>query len=155
MLEYRLIGLAQFYELAQDLIRDHFNEVASSKEDFGLDFNWQIWQDMSDAGLLYICAAFDGDNLVGYIPVIKVPNLIHAGVRTCIGQSIYLVPKHRKGFAGIRLIKFAENLAKALDAEEFKVSISKNSKSGKGEPLSRLFTILGYKFREVVYSKRL
>lgn len=155
MLTYRLVGLEEFYALAQDLVKDHFNEVSSSKDDFEFNFNWRIWFDMDRAGFLHIYGVFDGKNLVGYAPVMKVPNLINAHVRTCIVQSIYIDPQYRKGTAGIKLIRSAEKLARALDAEELKVSISKNSKSSKGKPLSGLFTNLGYKFREVVYSKRL
>lgn len=155
MLTYRLIGLGEFETLAQELRQQHFNEVSSSKEDYEFNFNWPIWRDLSDAGLLYICGAFDKATLVGYVPLLKVPNLVHAHVRTCIIQSIYLAPDFRKGIAGLKLIRFAEKLAMALEAEELKVSISKNSKSRRGKPLSELFTNLGYKFKEVVYSKKL
>lgn len=155
MLEYRLVGLGEFHRLAQSLVQDHFNEVASSKGDFDFELNWRILQDMSDAGFLYICAAFADSNLVGYALIMKVPNLIHAQVKTCAIQSMYLAPKYRKGSTGIRLVRFAENVAKALEAEELRVSISKNSKSSRGKPLSGLFTNLGYKFKEVVYSKKM
>lgn len=155
MLTYRLVGLGEFYDLAQQLIQDHFNEVSSSKGDHEFNLNWQILNDMDQAGFLYIYGAFDNIKLVGYVLVMKVPNLIHAHVKTCIIQSIYIDPLYRKYRAGLKLIECAEKLAKALNAEELKVSISRNSKSKHGKPLSMLFTNLGYTFKEVVCSKKL
>lgn len=154
MLRCQIIGLDQFYDLAQDLIKENFLETSPTKGDHEFNLNWEMIEHTDKAGWLHIAGAFSGDELVGYALVLKVPNLLHAHIKTCILHTIYISKDYRKGRAGIRLIKFAENMARALDAEELRVAISRHSKTRQDKPLSNLFTVLGYGFKEVLYSKR-
>lgn len=154
MLSTRLIGLADFYRLAQDLILNNFQETGPSKEDRELDLNWDMIQNLFNAGWLHIAGLLKDDKLVGYAFVLKVPNLLHKSVSTCLIHTVYVAKEYRKGRNGLMLIKYAENLARALDAEELRVAISRFSKTRQDKPLTDLFAVLGYDFQEVIYSKR-
>jgi GNAT superfamily N-acetyltransferase len=150
MLAYRIMGLRAFHALSPDLAKAHFTEASSYNKELELDMNWEVYSSYEQAGLLQIAGAFDDKRLVGYAFVIKVPNLLHKQVVFGMVQFIYLDPAYRKGRNGLRLIKFAENIAKVLGCNYVTFSISK-----KQSQVLKMFTGLGYSLREAVISKRL
>ena len=62
-------------------------------------------------------AAFEGGVLVGFVAVLRSPHL-HYGTDIAIVETLWLDKKHRKGTAGLRLIREAQRLA----IEEFEVA---------------------------------
>lgn len=139
--------------MAAPLIAEQFEEASSSKGEYPLSINWEVGYNFESVNCLYVCGMFDGTHLIGYVMIFKVPNLFHSMVTTALFQATYIMPEYRGH--GLRLIRYAEKVAKALECTEIKISISKRSKSRDGRPLSTLFTLIGYTFKEVVFTKRL
>ena len=155
MLSFRLMGFGEFQAKAQSLIKDNFEESSSSKGEHKLNVNWPLYQQFIDLNLLQIVGAFEGQDFVGYAIVIKTPDTWDMGKMSGMVQVMYLKPESRKGMAGVRLIKFAMNVAKAMECGEIKLYISRRSKSKRKKPISRLALGLGFTFKEAVFTKQL
>src|SRR5258706_43857 len=113
MLTFRLMDLESFYNQVHELSAAHFQEASSYNGELDLDMDWETYARYYNAGVLKIVSAWHGKEFVGYAFVIKVPVLLHKSVLMGMVQFIYLKPEYRKGRNGLKLIRYAENVAKA------------------------------------------
>ena len=153
-LTYRVIGLSDLAQVP-DLLERGFGEAASAAKQHSLSVNWQEYQRLAQAGVLYICGCFAGSELVGFVGMVKLLDLWGLNGYVASVVTIYLHPSYRKGFNGYRLIRYAEKLALATGCIEIRLPVSSRSKNHRGKPRTNLFANLGYRLREVVFAKRL
>jgi len=74
-----------------------------------------------DGGWFKYIGVFHGDNLVGHFGMTLGPCINTS--RLIAGDDFFFIhPSHRQGLLGVRLIRFARDLAKDLGASEFVVS---------------------------------
>ncbi len=74
-----------------------------------------IYRSMEAAGLLHILSAHQGDRLIGFLSLI-VSVLPHYGMTCATAESYFVDARHRRGGAGIKLLRKAESLSEELGA---------------------------------------
>lgn len=91
-----------------DLLRLHYEEVALHKESVPLAPMWERYRQLEsiDAFVLYT-ARSDGE-LIGYSAFFINRHMHYGDTVMAHNDVIFLHPDHRRGSAGIKLIKFCE-----------------------------------------------
>ena len=141
---------SQFIEDGMELVIDHWQDVALNKDDIPLDPNWDVYANLCDTGVAHIVTARTSEGeLVGYSVCMLSPHLRYKGVKWAEGDVFFLHPAYRKGRAGIRLLKAAEKMMKALGAEKIYQKVKLHKDVGK------VFEHMGYSAIERVYAKDL
>ena len=134
---------------ARPLLEKHWQEIAVNKEHIKLNPDWEAYADLEAFGNLKIFTARDGSALVGYF-VVFVRNHIHYKDHLFAHNDIlFLSEPYRKGFTGIKLIKFAEECLKADGVSVLTI----NTKTHK--PFDGVLQRLGFNHVENIYSKLL
>jgi GNAT superfamily N-acetyltransferase len=148
-LKYQQEFVSQVKDECQYLIELHWNEIALNKDVIKLNPDWEAYQDLEDKQKLRVFTARDEGKLVGYFVVIVGSNLHYKDHLFASNDIIYLHSDYRKGFAGVRLIKFAERCLK----EDGVSVLTINTKVH--QPFDRLLDRLKFSKIERVYSKYL
>ena len=148
-LKYQQEFVGQVKDECQYLIELHWNEIALNKDVIKLNPDWEAYQDLEDKQKLRVFTARDEGKLVGYFVVIVGANLHYKDHLFASNDIIYLHNDYRKGFAGVRLIKFAERCLK----EDGVSVLTINTKVH--QPFDRLLDRLKFSKIERVYSKYL
>ena len=133
----------------EPLLNSHWEEIALNKEKIKLNPDWDAYESFEYQDKLKIFTARDEGQLVGYFVVIVGTNIHYKDHLFASNDIIYLSPEHRKGFTGIRLIKFAE---KCLKQDGISV-LTINTKVH--QPFDKLMDFLKFRKIERVYSKYL
>lgn len=129
------------------LLEDHWDEIATNKHIIKLNPDWDIYHQLEQEGMLHIFTARDEGKLIGYFVTITRANIHYKDHLFAANDIIFIKQEYRKGFTGIRLIKFAE---KFLKEDGISVLLI-NTKIHK--PFDKLLLWLNYKHIENVYSK--
>jgi GNAT superfamily N-acetyltransferase len=133
----------------QSLIELHWEDIAINKDTIKLNPDWEAYHTLEDLGKLKIFTARSCGELVGYFVVVSNRSIHYKDHICATNDVIYLHKDHRKGFAGIRLIKFAE---KCLREDGVSV-LTINTKVH--QPFDKVLDRLGFNLIERVYSKYL
>jgi GNAT superfamily N-acetyltransferase len=132
---------------AQELLKDHWEEIALNKDKIALNPDWEAYEKLEDDGKLKVFTARDNNKLIGYFVAIVGINPHHKDHLFAVNDIIYLDKDYRKGFTGIKIIKFAEKCLK----EDGVSVLSINTKVYK--PFDKIMVYLGFRPIERVYSK--
>ena len=132
---------------AEPLIKLHWDEIALNQDKIKLNPDWEAYQKLEDDNRLKIFTARKSKQLVGYFVVLLGTNIHYKDHVFASNDIIYLHKDYRKGFAGVRLIKFAE---KCLKDDGVSVLLI-NTKIHR--PFDKLLERLKFKPIERVYSK--
>lgn len=135
-------------EMGPLLVR-HWKEIALNKDKIKLNPDWDSYYTLESQGKLKIFTARDEGELVGYFVVVVTNNLHYKDHLFATNDVIYLSPKHRKGFTGVKLVKFAEKCLK----EDGVSVLTINTKVH--QPFDKLMVFLKFRKIERVYSKYL
>ena len=141
--------LCQVREDIIPLIESHWEEVATNKDHIKLNPDWDAYEKLEESGMLTIFTARCSDKLIGYFVVILTKSIHYKDHLFASNDILYLHKDYRKGFAGIRLIKFAEKYLK----EDGVSVLTINTKVHK--PFDKVLERLKFKNVERVYSKYL
>lgn len=98
--------LFPFWDEAQDLFILHWKEIAQSKNAIKLEPDTDKYKQLEKAGVLEVFTARDNGKLVGYGVFITHQHLHYKSSKSADSDLLYLLPSHRNGWAGYRLIKF-------------------------------------------------
>jgi|TARA_R110000822_G_scaffold70505_1_gene170529 GNAT superfamily N-acetyltransferase len=131
------------------LIDLHYEEIALNQDKIKLNPDWEVYRALEDQGKLKVFTARDNGTLVGYFVVVVGVNMHYKDHTFAFNDVIYLHKDYRKGFAGIKLIKFAK---KCLTEDGVSV-LTINTKVH--QPFDRVLERLGFKLIERVYSSYL
>jgi len=148
-IKYQQEFLATVKDEIVPLLNSHWEEIALNKDKIKLNPDWDAYDNLEQVDKLKIFTARDDNKLVGYFVVIVGVNIHYKDHLFASNDIIYLSPEHRKGFTGIRLIKFAE---KCLKQDGISV-LTINTKVH--QPFDRLMDFLKFRKIERVYSKYL
>ena len=129
------------------LIESHWEEAEPNKDKIKLNPDWDAYYALQEQGKLNIFTARDEGVLVGYFVVFVAQHLHYKDHLFANNDLVYLKPSHRKGFTGIKLIKFAESCLKEDGVSVLLVS-TKNHK-----PFHKLMRFLKFSPSETLYSK--
>ena len=147
--KYQQEFLSSTVDEAKDLLNSHWEEIALNKEHIKLNPDWGVYQSLEDQGKLKIFTARDDDNLVGYFVVVVGVNMHYKDHVFACNDVLYLSKEHRKGFTGIKLIKFAEKCLKIDGVSVLTINTKVH------QPFDRLMDFLKFRKVERVYSKYL
>ena len=145
--KYQQEFLDSVVEDAKGLLDDHWEEVALNKDKIKINPDWDAYYTLQEQGKLKVFTARDEGVLVGYFVVFVSPHIHYKDHLFAKNDLIYLAPSHRKGFTGIKLIKFAEGCLKE-DGVSVLVVNTKNRK-----PFHKLMIFLGFTSEDIEYSK--
>jgi hypothetical protein len=107
-----------------------------------------IYQQIEDAGIMHVLGAYDDDRMVGFLNLL-VNTLPHYGKLVATTESYFVGFKHRKGGAGLMLLREAERLATTLGAVGILVS------SPNGSKLAEVMPKVGYTAANQVFFRSL
>lgn len=131
----------------EPLLKMHFDEVSPDKEAMPLKVNWQQYLLMNLSGRLAFFTAREGTELAGYAAFFLYDHPHHAGIEVAQNDVVFLHPKHRKGGAGYRLLKFCEEQLKQRGVRQMIVGVTP------ARDFSPLLYRMGYKDEEKLVSK--
>lgn len=131
------------------LIDLHYKEIALNQSKVKLNPDWALYADLEAEGKLKIFTARDAGVLVGYFVVVVGVNMHYKDHLFACNDIIYLHKDYRRGFAGVKLIKFA----KACLTEDGVSVLTINTKVH--QPFDKLLERLGFNLIERVYSSYL
>lgn len=110
MTTYRVESFSDVWPDVQDLIKEHWEEIALDKDVIKLDPDYHSYLRMEETGQLHIVTARDEGKLVGYYCAIIRPHLHYADSITAYTDLFFISKPYRKGLVGYKLIKWATNL---------------------------------------------
>lgn len=131
------------------LLSKHWEEIAVNKDKIKLNPDWNFYDLLNSAGYLGIYTARSDGKLVGYFIVVAKEHPHYKDHIFASNDIIYLDPDYRKGLAGYRLIKFAEDDLRAKGVSVLTI----NTKVHK--PFDPVLERLGFNLTERSYSKYL
>lgn len=129
------------------LLEEHWEEVALNKDKIKINPDWDAYYTLEGQGNLKIFTARSEGVLVGYFVVLVSPHIHYKDHLFAKNDLIYLSPEYRKGFTGVKLIKFAEKCLKE-DGVSVMVVNTKNHK-----PFHKIMEFLKFSPAETLYSK--
>lgn len=151
-LKYQQEFLATIKTDIQYLIELHWSEIALNQDNIKLNPDWDAYHNLEDQGKLKIFTARDDDGddkLIGYFVVILGNNIHYKDHLFAANDVIYLHKDYRKGFAGTRLIKFAESYLKGDGVSVLLINTKVH------QPFDKVLDRIGFNLIERVYSKYL
>lgn len=147
MISYQQEFLATFRAEAEPLLVRHWQEIALHRDLIPLAPDWPAYEALEAAGVLRIFTARDDGRLVGYFACFVRPHLHYCGHLFAVNDVLFLAPEHRRGWAGARLIRFAERCLR----EDGVTVLAINTK--RHRPFDVLLKRLGFGAAETVYQK--
>lgn len=136
-------------EKMQSLLPLHYDELTKNKEIMILEPDYDKYQLLEDAGVLFGLYAYEDDKLVGYSLNIVSPHLHYKSVVMCSNDLLFLTPEKRQGRVGLMLIKETERVAKERGCN-FMLWHAKT-----GTYLDKLLPRMGCSVQEIMYSKKI
>lgn len=127
----------------------HWAEISVGKEGVPLDMNYERYKQLESAGMLHVAVARVEGALVGYHMFIISPHLHHMSTVAAFTDIVYLKPKYRKGFNGVRFLRFAVDSLRSTAAKRAYVQ------STVSKPFGKVLTWLGFAKAETTYFKDL
>lgn len=134
----------------EPLLRAHYEEVSFYK-DIPLQPDFDRYVQAEKSGALRVFTARVNTDLVGYAVYFVQPNLHYSSSLQAQQDILYIHPSHRKGGAGIWLIRHADE---QLAAEGVQVVIQ-HVKARADLNFGPLLERLGYELMDHLYTKRL
>ena len=148
-MRYQQEFLDQVKDDILSLLDLHYKEIALNQDKIKLNPDWDVYSELEQQGKLKIFTARDNDTLVGFFVVVVGVNMHYKDHTFACNDIIYLHKDYRKGFAGIKLIKFAK---KCLTEDGVSV-LAINTKVH--QPFDKVLERLGFNLIERVYSSYL
>jgi GNAT superfamily N-acetyltransferase len=136
------------FDEAQKLLQLHWEEIAPYQDLFRLDPRVEVYQALQDNDALAIVTARDDGKLVGYFIMFCQRHPHYASTKVAVEDIKFLDQKYRGG-TGLKMIKFAERLARQLGC---KVIFQRSKAKSEHGPM---YARLGYDLIDEVYAKRL
>ena len=139
----------KFKKELEFLFIDHREELTTNKDLMVLNIDWPKYEILEQNGNLLSLVAHTGREIVGYSVNIVTNNLHYSDVIVCQNDVLYLTPKFRTGYNGIKPIKETERLAKLRGCH----LVLWHSKQDTN--LEKLLPRLKYRTQDIIFSKEL
>lgn len=134
----------------QHIISEHWDEIVTDKSGRALDVDWEAFRSMESAGMLCTIIAREDRDVIGYAVFILHRHL-HAKATMCAhNDALFLRADHRKGRAGIALIKESEKILSEIAGNVLVFWHVKPSRDFGG-----LLERIGYKKYETLYARNI
>lgn len=146
MLTYQQEFLYTVQEDCKELLDLHWSEIALNQDKIKLNPDWDMYKTLEEEGKLKIFTARDQGTLVGYFVAVVCTNMHYKDHLFASNDILFLRKEYRKGFYGIRLIKFTKACLKDDGVSVLMINTKMH------QPFGRLLKWLGFKHIEQVYS---
>jgi L-amino acid N-acyltransferase YncA len=146
---YRRERLMDLRVECQQIIEEHYQEIALSKGVQKLDPDWAEYDRLEKMGKIWLMTARHQGVLVGYIVMIVSTHLHYKNMLMALEDIHYLRPEFRKGLTGYKLISLAVKSMERLGIKKIVLRTKFFANHG------RLFERLGFVREDEVWSKTL
>jgi len=137
----------------EELLRNHWVEVAMDKESVPLDPDWERMFILESVGEFAAAALRRNGKLIGYNAFAIYPHVHYKSTMYAFNDVIYVDPAER-GIAGVRLVRGVEPMLKALGVKKVIYHTKVHVHVGHNDGLvGDLLNCLGYKHFENLYCK--
>lgn len=140
-------------EGVEDLLFQHWQEVAMDQERIPLDPDWEFARLQESRGILRTAALRRDGRLVGYNSFCVSPHIHYRSTLHAVNDVIYVDPAER-GAAGVKLVRGTEAMLAALGVVKV-IYHTKLAPIGGKHTVGDLLAALGYKHFENLYCKLL
>lgn len=140
--------LAIEHELAA-IYPEHYEELAVNKQRKKLEPDYQHYRALVDAGRVHVTTARDAGVLVGYFIFFVQQNIHYKSIRTAYNDIFFLRKPYRKGWDGIRFVRFTLDYLEKIGAEEVYLGTKLHNDYGP------IFEHFGFAPIERIYTKLL
>jgi hypothetical protein len=132
-----------------ELGREHYDEIALNKRLMVYAPDFDSFDRMEAQGALACVGIFDGDVIVGYSVNIVVNHLHYRDLLVAHNDMIFIAQSHRKGRAGLTLIKATKELCAGRGARMMLWHAKE------GSALAKLLPRLGCGVQDILFSEGL
>lgn len=146
MLVIREIQAAEHIGKVQHLLAENWAETGF---DFDLRPDVEMMRRLQDADLMFVLAAFDGDEMVGYSSAMVAPHTYNPALIFCNSDALFVRRAWRPRGVGARLIIETERVA----AERGAVRMLWHTRAG--TPLAGALERRGYQPADVIVMKEI
>lgn len=156
LITYQLEPFDTAFEEAQELLEQHWEEIALDKDKIKLAIDKDKYKQAADAGILHIVTArdaneqkwaYDPGKLIGYYVALIAPHGHYKNYLHGFTDVFFIHPDYRKGRIGINLLKFAEKTLKDRGVIRIFAGVKLHKNFG------LIFEQLGWTAIEINYSK--
>lgn len=133
----------------RELIQRHWEDIALNQDKIKLNPNWEGYAELDRAGMLRFFTARQDGELIGYFLLIVSRSLHYKDHLFANNDILFLHPDHRKGTAGLRLIRFAEQSLRDEGVSLMNVNTKIHA------PFDVIMQRMGFNLIERIYSKYL
>ncbi|MDN7881243.1 hypothetical protein [Burkholderia aenigmatica] len=125
----------------------HWAEIALNKDVIKLDPDYERYDALDRAGMVHVATARADGQLVGYHIFVLMTHLHYRQSYTATSDITYLRPQHRRGFNGMRFLRFAFESLKPLGVQRIYTNCKMHHDFG------RVLERLGFVEAERIYTK--
>lgn len=156
LITYQVEPFDTFFEEAQELLEQHWEEIALNKDKIKLAIDVDKYREAAARGALHIVTvrdaneqkwAFDPGKLVGYHVALIVPHLHYKNDLHAMTDIFFVHPDYRRGRIGIELFKFVEKALKERGVVKMCTAVKLHKDIGK------IFERLGWTETERLFTK--
>jgi hypothetical protein len=147
MVTYQVEKFEDIYLDIQQIFDDHWEEVALDKESIKLNPDYDKYILLSKTGILHMVTAREYGKIIGYHISVIYPHIHYKDSLTCFTDIFFVVKEKRKGFTGIKLLKFMEESVKAKGVQKIYMGTKLHI------DISLLLERLNYKQIEKIFTK--
>lgn len=131
-----------------ELLQMHYEEVALNRDRKKLSPKWEDYRALEVIGNFVIYTAREDKKLIGYAAFFVHTHMHYSEFVTAVNDVIFLHPDHRKGSAGYKLIKFADDqLQKRSDVDHIFWHVKKSN------DWTKILHRLGYTDEEIIVGR--
>jgi GNAT superfamily N-acetyltransferase len=109
MITYQVEHFTNIYEEMKPLNAAHFEEIASFKDQFPLNPNYDQYLALDKAGVCHTVTCRNAGELIGYYISFVMPHMHYRDCIFAINDIVFIAKEYRGGSVGKRLIQFALN----------------------------------------------
>ena len=147
MVTYQIEKFEDIYLDIQQIFDDHWEEVALDKEAIKLNPDYDKYIMLSKTDILHMVTAREDNKIIGYHISVIYPHIHYKDSLTCFTDIFFIVKEKRKGFTGIKLLKFMEESVKAKGVQKIYMGTKLHI------DISLLLERLNYKQIEKIFTK--
>lgn len=144
---YQEETFAQLWGDVQDLLVQHWEEIAQDKDKMPLDVDVASYQALAAAGALSCVTVRSGETLLGYFVSTVRPHLHYQSTLCAYADVYYLHPSLRGTGIGAALFAYTEAVLRGRGVQKLVASTKVYADVG------ALFRRLGWRETETVYTK--
>jgi GNAT superfamily N-acetyltransferase len=149
MLSFQRGTWAEMKAEAEPIFKVHYDELALHKAVMPMGFDHDFYFNLESNNFLLVVTARRDGRLVGYYVGIVISHHPHnkEGGKVSTTDMFYLLPEERKGGAGVKLLRFAENELRREGVKKATISTKLHFENG------ALLDALGWEKTDVVRQK--